>query len=415
MGIVAITALGLAGIWAAFPSGRAILVDWTAKAALAAKQGAGIAPDRAEVEASWRDRRDGREARTREGYRRIFDGLSPACRDFLRLGGLGPDEAVIRWGNYDMSLLMSSKVFERDDGGRYYRLRPNVRSVWFRQPDLFDVDTCQFLLPETPDVLGAAKRAGAVPVSGSGQTTNSWGCRGPEPDLAAPVRGLVLGDSFMQGMFIGDAETPPACLARHLESDLGTRVSILNTGHLGYSPEHYYNTLRAYLERLQPQFVVVAYYANDFGLERDVIQGKGDWGEANHWFEKVIRECTRSGAFSVFAPIPDQGQLFGNRNPGHYPCRAVNDLGLPGPYFCDPTEAFLDEDLRLERRLGRVVGRKSPLYNARLGDGHLSPLGADLWGRTVARRLALLLASRGTTGTKSHAAEPGPIVVVRGE
>jgi hypothetical protein len=112
---------------------------------------------------------------------------------------MDPDDAVVRWGNYDMMLVLSSKVFARDDDGRYYRLLSNVRSVWIRQFYVFGLDTCQLLVPETLEVLRAAEAAGAAIVPGTSQTTNSWGCRGPEPDPSATLRGLVLGDSFMQG------------------------------------------------------------------------------------------------------------------------------------------------------------------------------------------------------------------------
>ena len=56
----------------------------------------------------------------------------------------------------------------------------------------------------------------------------------------------------MQGMFIGDDDTPPECLRRDLESRLKTKVSILNTGHLGYSPEQYYYSLVEYRRSLSP-------------------------------------------------------------------------------------------------------------------------------------------------------------------
>ena len=102
-----------------------------------------------------------------------------------------------------------------------------------------------------PTGRDSPRRSGtaAIPVESSRQSTNSWGLRGPEPDLDAPVRGIVLGDSFMQGMFIGDDDTPPECLRRDLESRLKTKVSILNTGHLGYSPEQYYYSLVEYGDR----------------------------------------------------------------------------------------------------------------------------------------------------------------------
>jgi hypothetical protein len=91
-----------------------------------------------------------------------------------------------------------------------------------------------------PGLVDAVRGTTATALETSRQTTNSWGLRGPEPELDAPLRGLVLGDSYMQAMFIGDDETPPECLRRHLRDRLRTRVSILNTGLMGYSPEQYY-------------------------------------------------------------------------------------------------------------------------------------------------------------------------------
>ncbi len=74
-----------------------------------------------------------------------------------------------------------------------------------------------FLVPDGPGLADAIRGTPAMPVETSRQTTNSWGLRGPEPELDAPLRGIVLGDSFMQGMFIGDDETPPECLRRYLQ------------------------------------------------------------------------------------------------------------------------------------------------------------------------------------------------------
>ena len=49
-----------------------------------------------------------------------------------------------------------------------------------------------------------------------------------------------------------------------LESHLKIKVSILNTGHLGYSPEQYYYSLVEYGDRFRPHFVVVSVFGNDF-------------------------------------------------------------------------------------------------------------------------------------------------------
>jgi hypothetical protein len=391
--IVVVTLLALAGLWAALAPGRSAFREMAREGKWAVLRRIGLEPDRSEVDAYWSDRRQRREALTREKYRGLFAQLTPERQAFLRVAGMGPDEAVVRWGNYDMTFVLSSKVFTRDDE-RQYRLLPGVRSVCIRQMSVFDMDTCQFIVPVTPEVFRAAEAAGAPVVAGTEQTINSWGCRGPEPDLDAPVRGLVLGDSFMQGYFVGDDDTPPMCLRRSLEAVLGERVSILNTGVLGYEPEHEYHALRAYAERFRPRFVVVATFVNDFGEESAVLRGEGDWAEPAYWLDKIQYYCRSKGILCLIAPVPWEGQITGQRNSGDYPARVANITHANGAFFCDATDAFVDEHLVIRREYqaeGREMPARTPLYNGHLGDGHFSPRGCALWGRFVADRLALIL------------------------
>src|SRR5262249_474498 len=141
-----------------------------------------------------------------------------------------------------------------------------------------------FPIPDTPEAAGMVKGTGAAIVEDSVQTTNSWGLRGPEPDREAPLRGIALGDSYMQGLFVGDDQTPTECLKRDLKQRFGAPVEILNTGHLGYSPEQYYFSLVEYAERFPPDFVVVSVFANDFaGDMKAVLEGRGgDWDEGRY-------------------------------------------------------------------------------------------------------------------------------------
>lgn len=404
--IVAVTILTLAGLWAALAPGWAEFREMTRQGKWSVLRHVGLEPDRAEIDAYWSDRRARREVLTREKYRGLFARLTPERRAFLRFAGMGPDDAVIRWGNYDMTFVLSSKVFARDDE-RQYRLLPGVRSVCIRQMSVFDMDTCQFIVPMAPEILRAAEAAGATVVGGTEQSTNSWGCRGPEPDTEAPVRGLILGDSFMQGYFVGDDDTPPMCLRRSLEEILGERVSILNTGVLGYEPEHEYYALRAYADRFRPRFVVVATFVNDFGEEAAVLRGEGDWTEPAYWLDRIQQYCRSKGILCVFAPIPWEGQLAGQRNSGDYPARIANITHASGAFFCDATDTFVDEHLVIRREYqdaGREMPSRTPLYNGHLGDGHFSARGSALWGRFVAGRLALML-GRPDRGRKApHAA-----------
>ena len=45
---------------------------------------------------------------------------------------MDPDHVLLRWGNFDKTVMLPSTVFEPDDSGRSYRFRPGVRSIWIR-------------------------------------------------------------------------------------------------------------------------------------------------------------------------------------------------------------------------------------------------------------------------------------------
>jgi hypothetical protein len=391
--IIAVTVLALAAIWAAWPTGRATALGMVERAKWRVQRSIGLEPPRSEVDAYWRARRARREVTTRERYRKSFETLAPKIQAFFRAAGMDPDEAVLRWGNYDMTLVMSNQVLARNDAGRQYQLLPHVRSAWYRELEVLGMDVCIFLLPDTPKLNRLAAEAGAEIVPGLFQTTNSWGCRGPEPDPNAPLRGLVLGDSFMQGFFVNDSDSPPEQLRKSLQAEIGAEVSILNTGTLGYCPEHYYYTLLEFVDRFRPRFVVVGLYSNDFGEDKDVLRGDGDWTEEQHWLELILQRCRARGVLCLFAPVPCESQLAGPRNQGNYPGQVSNLIGLSGRLFCDSTDAFIDEDLKLRPPWNPAISLspRSPLYNGLLADGHLSPKGTAIWGRTVAHRLALLI------------------------
>jgi hypothetical protein len=241
-----------------------------------------------------------------------------------------------------------------------------------------------------PDLL---KGTGAIPVEDSVQTTNSWGLRGPEPDLHAPLRGIILGGSYMQGLFVGDDQTPCECLKRFLSTKVKVRTEILNTGHLGYSPEQEYYALREYVDRFHPQFVVLSLFANGFGDLFEVLDGKADWAEGEYWLGQITQFCRTHGLQCLVVPAPWVDQLGNSRNAGSYPGEVSNILESSGMNYLDPIEDFANELLR--RRIGRKqAGRPAganPLFNGRLGDGHFSPLGCEVWARSVGARLRLLL------------------------
>ena len=85
-------------------------------------------------------------------YREIYAEAKPEMRRLLDYAGLDPDRCVIRWGNFDRTLLLPGSVFREDDDGRSYALRPGTRSVWLRRVALPRDLSGFFLVPDGPDL-----------------------------------------------------------------------------------------------------------------------------------------------------------------------------------------------------------------------------------------------------------------------
>jgi hypothetical protein len=372
----------------------------------------GLEPDRGEVEAGWRVRRQHGIAETLQSLTRFYNATTEEIRDLFRVAGMDPEHALIRYGRADQAFVISPQVFELDEHGRSYRLRPSTRSIWLRQITLRGGPFAMFQVPDTPGHRAAASRAGAIVDEGSVQNTNSWGLRGAEPDPSAAVRGIVLGDSFMQGMFNGDGDTPPVDLEHYLQAAWKTKVSILNTGHIGYSPEQYYHALREYGERFRPQFVVVSVCPNDFGDGSAVLRGEGDWyKEAEFWLGEIQRWCSVRSVIHLVVSVPTHSQVEMSRHDALYPGQVSEIVHTSPSRYCYPLDQFLDEHLRLAA-LPDVNGQLpvvSKLYNRTINDDHFSPRGATLWALIVGKRLVGLFALRAaqTGGEVPGSLNPG--------
>ncbi len=393
--IVTGTVLVVAALCGATSAGRFQLFLWSTRAREYFTRGLfGLGPDRADIDAEWRLRRQRGVLATRKNLTSYYRNTTEEMRELFRVVGMDPEYGLIRCGRADEAFVISSQVFEPDEHGRSYRFRPNTRSIWLRQVTLRNGPLGMFQVLDTPKHRAAAARARAIVDLGSMQHTNSWGLRGPEPDLSAPVRGIVLGDSFMQGMFNGDDDTPPAQLERYLRADWKMPVSILNTGHIGYSPEQYYFTLCEYGERMRPQFVVVSVCPNDFGDGPSVLAGKGDWfGEAEYWLERIRMWCRSYAATCVLVPVPTRAQIESVRVDDIYPGQVCKIFHTTSSRYCDPLNDFVDEHVKLTRidfKNGQWSVR-SALYNRKINDDHFSPRGAALWAEVVGRRLTRIL------------------------
>lgn len=406
-GIVLVTLAAIVGMVAAVPRARYLANAAAIRSRRLAWRAVGIEMSRAEIDAESARLRKHGEAETRRQFEGVFAKLKPPVKRLMTYAGNDPATGVFRCGNFNLTLLLPSKVFSADDHGRSYRLKPNTRSVWLRNVSIPGIPLTFFLVPDGPGLAEAMEGTSAVLVPGSAQTTNSWGLRGPEPNPAAPVRGIVLGDSFMQGLFVGDEHTPPECLRRYLQDELNATVSLLNTGHLGYSPEQEYYTLFEYADRFHPQFVVLNLFANDFGDTFEVAAGGGDWEEGKFWLGEITRFCERRGILMVTSTAPLEMQLGGRRFAGFYPGLAVNALGRAGTLHVDPIEEFVNLNLKLVIA-GERAGKRpssSPLFNGVIRDGHFSAIGSELWARVIGRRLVLLLNQHGASHPSEARAE----------
>ncbi len=392
--IVITTCLAIVLILRGIPWGRYLSNSITTKVRQAARQVTGFQQPRYETDADWRRFRQLQIETTRPRAERSYYDADPAYQRLLLYAGMDPEHMLLRWGNYNWTLLLSSKVFEADEQGRSYRFKPRTNSIWLLDVKHRSDGPFLFLVPDGPGLADAIQGVAASPLATSRQTTNSWGLRGPEPELDAPVRGIVLGDSYMQGLFIGDSETPPECLRRYLRDHLKTKVSILNTGVMGYSPEQYYYSLIAFADRFRPQFVVVSVFLNDFGHTPDVgDRGIADWPEGKYWLEKIASYCSDRDWPYLIVPAPFVSQLLLKRNSGYYPGVLTNILDINSPMFLYPIEDFVDAHLKLVSAAEREDRDPalSPLFNGAIGDHHFSAAGAEVWANSVGRRLILLL------------------------
>jgi hypothetical protein len=397
LAILATTLVAIAAAAALMPRGRYLIASVPSLVRQGARFVLRLPTPRAEIDEQWRRFRAQGIADSQRALIGMYKGQPAPYRALMRYAGLDPVHGLLRWGNYDSTLLLPSTVFEADDSGRSYRLRACVESIWLRQLTIKGI-LMFFLVPDRPELRDAIRGTTGIPVERSRQSTNSWGLRGPEPDPAAPVRGIVLGDSYMQGLFIGDDDTPPECLRRHLESHFKSRVSVLNTGHLGYSPEQYYYSLLAFADRFAPQFVVVSVFSNDFGNLYDVLDGKADWVEGKYWLDQITAYCRRRSWPCLYVSVPIPAQMFSRRKVAFYPGAISNILDDSAVMFLDTTDVFINAHLASINEAQRRGGRPyfCPLYNEDISDGHFSALGAKVWAEAVGRRVALLLEQNGT-------------------
>ena len=163
-GAMAVLTLGtVVVLLSALPTGR-YLANWLpTRGRWSALHAVGLEPDRRKSmpTGSGSGPSTCRAARAKLGA--TFNEYDEARQRLLRFAGMDPEHVLLRWGNFDRTVMLPSTVFEADESGRSYRFRPNVRSIWIYNFPAKGAVKAYLQLPDTPDtpkiVEGTAPRS----------------------------------------------------------------------------------------------------------------------------------------------------------------------------------------------------------------------------------------------------------------
>ena len=211
--------------------------------------------------------------------------------------------------------------------------------------------------------------------------TNSWGWRGPEPNLGVARRVLAIGDSVAFGQGVGDGKHICDLARVHLAEQVGD-VDLLNASAPGYCLVNEVALLRELLREYQPLLVVHVFCVNDFGVKKSLRAADGFLllhdhkrvcGALRSWLNQRSHVfCLLRKAYYVrFAPEPDYS------------------LDVVGSYRESDLD-FVEEKLTEMGRLCRGAGAKFVVFISpgpgTLGapKGWLEPLLACLSERSIA-------------------------------
>jgi hypothetical protein len=124
-------------------------------------------------------------------------------------------------------------------------------------PEMFEEDPVllQRLRPSTRSTFESVAGRRSLRV-------NALGLRGPELGKKGTeeIRILALGDSFTLGLQVDELDTWSARLSEHLSSQVGTQVSVLNGGMVGYGTRQAAHRLGELAEITQADAAIILFY-----------------------------------------------------------------------------------------------------------------------------------------------------------
>lgn len=91
-------------------------------------------------------------------------------------------------------------------------------------------------------------------------TSDRFGFRNPDEVWRHDVDVVLIGDSYVHGACVADADT--------IAGNLSNMFRVLNLGTIGNNPIHYAAIAKTFVPKITTRFVVIVFYANDFDSGR---------------------------------------------------------------------------------------------------------------------------------------------------
>jgi len=222
-------------------------------------------------------------------------------------------------------VLLSRHMFHEVmmDGVTKYRYRSNLQKLGFRTGAggfHWNMET-----EDTPAIRSALADLD-TPFIASASYDES-GFRRVDPELASDctIHALFLGDSFTDGLWVGNTDTFVNVFGHLVRERSGVRLCPVNAGVNGYGPfEEAYVLEHDFEAAGRPAIVFVMFFPNDVDADFDAVvngtlhDGERRWQESLAYLARIRRFAAGHGCRVVLAAIPPAEQVFMKGSQQHY-------------------------------------------------------------------------------------------------
>jgi lysophospholipase L1-like esterase len=253
--------------------------------------------------------------------------FKPSLRDFARtLAAQDPrsDLFATLWDT-NTGVLLSRHMFRSVtmDGVSKYMYKPNLKKLGFRTGASglrWNMET-----EDTPALHAALSDLDTPFIVAASYDELGFRNGDPNPVSGCATRALFLGDSFTDGLWVGDADTFVNLYGRLVRERSGVALCSVNAGVNGYGPFEEAFVLEHYFEQAgRPAFVFVMFFANDVDADYDAVikgtlaDGNRRWRDSLAQIARIKRFASGRGATLILAAIPPAEQVFAHSSQEHY-------------------------------------------------------------------------------------------------